>query len=176
MLAALLALSCAGAARAAGFQLVAHLQHHNLDALGATFSRVATPSSPDYLRHRSVAELASIIGSSDEELAAVAAWLEAAGGAGVEVSALRDTVSAAFDAGHRFTLGANGAPVKDARRPAAVQFVVRRDARSAAAGAPERRRPIASIKNPTVAEIKSAYGIPLDLQATNDRTTSMVCV
>jgi hypothetical protein len=54
---------------------------------------------------------------------------------------------------------------------------VRRDAPPLAPAAAAGRRPrpaLSSVTNPTVAEIKAAYGLPLDLSATNALTTTMV--
>lgn len=170
----LLLLSLATISAADDFTLVAHLEHRNAATLEDAFWRVSTPGTPEYLRHRSVPELASILGSSAEDIAAVSSWLRSAGGSALLVSPLRDSVSAAFSSTHGFTLGPNGVPAKDARRPAAVRFLVRRDALSAAPAVVEKRRPVSSVANPTVAEIKAAYGIPLDFQASNALTTSMV--
>ena len=170
----LMVLSFAAAASAAAFTIVAHLRHRNLAELEDIFWKVSTPASPEYLTHRSVSELASIIGSSVDDITAVSSWLRSMGGSPAEVSPLRDAVSSVFsESTHLFTLGAHGVPVYDKRRPAAVQFLVRRDA---AASVYEKRRPasVSSVTNPTVAEIKNAYGIPVDLQASNDLTTSMV--
>ena len=165
-------------AAAADFTIVAHLKHHNAAALEDLFWKVSTPGSESYLKHRSVTDIASIIGSTDAEVAAVSSWLQSAGGLSVAVSPLRDSVSAVFYEGsHKFgKLGAHGVPFKDKHCPAAVSFLVRRDAASGAATrALERLRPaVSSISNPTVAEIKSAYGIPLDWQASNALTTNMV--
>jgi hypothetical protein len=88
-------------------------------------------------------------------------------------------VSAVFsEETHGFTLGAHGVPVKDDLRPDVVEFLVRRDPYIAAVTELERPRrpelPVSSVSNPTVSEIKAAYGIPLDLQVTNELTTSMV--
>ena len=169
----LLCLSLSSAA--ADFTLVAHLAHRNVAALEAAFWAVATPASAEYLQHRSVSAIAAIIGAPAADVAAVASWLRANGGASVEVSPLRDCVSAVFSEGaHRFSLGRNGVPTRDGRRPAAVRFLVRRDAAPAAAAAERPRPAVASVTDPTVAEIKAAYGIPVDLQASNDLTTQMV--
>ena len=172
----LLLLSAVLSPVSADFTIVAHLKHHNQALLEDTFWQVATPGTGAYLQHRSVSDIARIIGSPAADLDAVASWLRALGGASIEVSPLRDSVSASFsDGAHRFTLGAHGVPVRDARRPAAVSFLLRRDAASTAAPASGRPRPpLSSVSDPTVAEIKSAYGIPVDLQATNGLTTSMV--
>lgn len=141
------------------------------------FWEVSTPGSNKYLQYRSVSDIASIIGSSSADISAVSLWLGSAGGSSIEVSPLRDAVSAVFFSGsHHFTLGAHGVPIKDERRPAAVRFLVRRDAASAASAAQEPRRPhgASSVSNPTVEEIKGAYGIPVDFAATNSLTTNMV--
>jgi hypothetical protein len=184
------------------FTIVAHLRHHNEDMLEAMFWKVSDPacayisfvldaprrplhtkppptplSADEYLHFRTVSDLAAIIGSPAADITAVISWLREAGGASIEVSPLRDAVSAVFsDGSHRFVLGANGIPVVDAMRPAAVRFLVRRDAASVSAAAQPRRRPpnVASVSNPTVSEIKSAYGIPLDFTASNPLTTNMV--
>ena len=161
---------------AANFTIVAHLAHRNLPEFEDLFWRVSTPGSPAYLQHRTVADLATIIGSTPSDIAAVSSWLRSAGGFSLEVSPLRDAVSASFSEGaHRFVLGPHGVPVLDARRPAAISFLVRRDAASAAASA-EKPRPAgaASVANPTVSEIKGAYGIPVDATAINGATTNMV--
>ena len=159
---------------AADFTIVAHLRHRNVAQLEATFWEVATPGSGAYLTYRTVDEIASIIGSSASDITAVSSWLRSAGGVSIAVSPLRDTVSAVFSEGsHRFTLGAHGVPSKDTHRPAAVHFLVRRDA-AAAAGKQRRRPALSSVSNPTVGEIKGAYGIPANFTATNGLTTTMV--
>jgi hypothetical protein len=171
----MLLLALVTCAVAADFTLVAHLAHRNVDQLETLFWKVATPGDTEYLRHRSVSDLASIIGSSSSDIAAVSSWFRSAGGSSVKVSSLRDTVSAVFtDATHAFSLGAHGVPRKDKRRPDAVQFLVRRDHVTAVGAVRPRPPAVASVNNPTVAEIKEAYGLPVDFQATNDLTTSMV--
>ena len=160
----------------ADFTIVAHLKHRNLAELEEIFWRVSTPGTSDYLQHRSVSDLASIIGSSATDISAVSSWLIACGGSSVEVSPLRDVVSASFSDSHTFTLGsAYGVPLKDDRRPDAVSFVIRRDHRHTATVDDNKLRPtFSSVSNPTVEEIKNAYGIPVDLQASNELTTNMV--
>jgi len=144
--------------------------------LEETFWRVANPLDKEYLKHRSVPDIASIIGSTPSEISEVSQWLQSAGGSSIEVSPLRDAVSAVFSHNsHRFNLGPNNVPIKDHHCPAAVSFLVRRDA--AAVDAVSTEKPptkVSSVTDPTIAEIKNAYGIPEALTATNDLTTSMV--
>jgi len=130
-----------------------------------------------YLKHRSVQDIASIIGSTTSEISAVSQWLQSAGGSSIEVSPLRDTVSAVFSHNsHRFELGANGVPSKDQHRPAVVSFLVRRDAAANDVFSTKKVQPtkISSVADPTIAEIKNAYGIPATFTATNELTTNMV--
>lgn len=162
---------------AADFTLVAHLRHRNVELLEDTFWKVSTPGTDAYLKHLNVPDIASIIGSPASDISAVSSWLQSAGGVSIEVSPLRDSLSAVFsENSHSFALGAHGIPIKDEKRPAAVSFLVRRDAAAEASLSPEKPRPtgITSVSNPTVKEIKSAYGIPVDFSATNDLTTNMV--
>ncbi len=160
----------------ADFIIVAHLKHRNLAQLEEIFWRVSTPGNSEYLQHRSVSDLASIIGSSPIDISTVSAWLIAFGGSSVVVSPLGDVISAYFSEDtHTFTLGSYGVPIRDDFFPGAVSFVIRRDHHTAAVTIDNKPRPtISSISNPTVEEIKNAYGIPVDLQASNDLTTNMV--
>ena len=183
MLNVLLLLALPSLAVCAGdFTVVAHLKHRNVSQLEETFWNVATPGNKDYLKHLSVSDLADVIGSSASDISSVEKWLTSTGGSSVEVSPLRDSVSAVFESDtHSLTLGSFGVPVKDSRRPDAVSFVLRRDhgasdsSEAAKKQSSASARPtIKSTSNPTVEEIKNAYGIPLDFLATNDLTTSMV--
>jgi hypothetical protein len=176
----LLLLSLIGSATA-DFSIVAHLKQRNLSAFESLFWDIATPGTAEYLSHKSLEEIASVIGASDSELSTVTQWLEKAGGYDVTVSSLKDSVSARFgDKTHSLTLAEHGVPHK-ASHPKAVEFIVRRDDLKQEEGldhpieAAVARHLVANGDEAyTIDNIKKAYGIPNDLQATHDETLQMV--
>jgi len=88
------------------------------------------------------------------------------------VSALRDTVTATFHSGNLHS-SLNDISLK---KPSAVEFVMRKEPRSEMEQFEPERLGGADPEGLgyTVSNIKSAYGIPSDLQASNDATTQMV--
>lgn len=175
---------------AAEYELVAHLHHRNLERLEQTFWDVANPEHPSYLKHLSLEETAHLIGAADEDVAEVKEWLLSLGArpSSIRVSALRDSVAAALP----LELG-SGAGTAAARpreslrslstgRPSSVSFVLRRDALSPEEEARLRReRPRPRLgeqadagSDYTISNIKGAYGLPTELQATNDQTLQMI--
>lgn len=170
----------------ANFHLDVMLKQSNLDAFEKTFWEISTPGSESYLKHLSTDKIASLIGASDESLASVHQWLKAAGGFSITTSSLRDTVSATFrEFPTALRMGRNGIPHRDTY-PGCVDFVVRRDSVGSTFGRKIDSNHIASGTKPnslsasadsidySVSAIKNAYGIPTDLQATNEATQQMV--
>jgi len=150
------------------------------------FWNIADPDHPSYLKHLSLSQTAEIIGAPEEDVAAARKWLLDMGAraSSLRVSALHDTVSAAFPLNPE----ANGAQLASnltmlsASRPPCVAFLVRRDARALDAfsvpvplqGDSSRRQDVAANSAYTITNIKNAYGMPVDLQASNDSTLQMV--
>lgn len=175
----------------AHFHLDVHLRQSNVDVFEKTFWDIATPGSDSYLKFLSREDIAAVIGASDADLASVQNWLKSAGGFDITTSALRDTVTATFSSTPSdsiLKMGRNGIPHKDSH-PACVQFVVRRDpVESAFSKSVDSRRvdrhPSSSVGSSisamdsspdySISNIKAAYGIPVDLQASNDATRQMV--
>ena len=191
---ALLGLVCSAAVLGDEYDLVVSLKQHRLRDLETLFWQIATPGSPEYLQHRSPTQLADLIGATPDELRGVRTWLESSGGTNVRVSALRDSVTATFDSSSSSSsssslqLTSRGLP-HPSTHPAAVDFVLRRDAAAPAAAIDSaRRRPAAAEEaqqsssqqsssqqsSYNIKTIKQAYGIPTDLAATNGATTQMV--
>jgi len=177
-------LSLVGSALA-HFYLDVHLKHSNLDTLEKNFWDIATPGSDSYLKFLSRDDVATIIGASETDLASIKNWLKNAGGFDITTSAIRDTVTATFaGAPSVLKMGRNGIPHKESH-PACVEFIVRRNPRESDTSklADAKRVPrhskdtlglTADSPDYSVSNIKEAYGIPTDLQATNDATTQMV--
>jgi tripeptidyl-peptidase-1 len=180
------------------FTLVAGLRHRNSETLESAFWAISTPSHKDYLQHLSLSEIAGMVGSSAEDIAAVKRWfLDDCGATSVSVSALRDTVTAHFDridrisGTHGSTSGTTAAAVMwksqtaalPLSRPTSVplDFLMRKDPLDKSsvteAVTTKSTRAVDHAKlfgSYTIAAQKSAYGIPADLQATNDSTLQMV--
>lgn len=180
---------------AVGFHLDIYLKQSNLESFEKTFWDISTPGSDSYLKFLSTDQIATIIGASEDDLASVKKWLKSVGGSDIKVSSLRDTVSATFSsAPSALRLGKNGVPLKETY-PACVESVVRRDPRGGHAvnsGAEHNSKLLevshssiirSSLLGEAVSEttpdysmnnIKESYGIPLDLQVTNEATQQMV--
>lgn len=182
LLLASVAVAAASPAPDAGFELVVALKQRGQAELELLFWQVAQPGSPEYLQFRSPEQIAAITGATDQEIATVSAWLSGAGALDVRVASLRDTVTARFAAKPLLATTVKGLPHRDTH-PACVEYVLRRDARvhtpptEAESARPRTRDTLgdaAPAVNYTINNIKKAYGIPLDLTATNDATTQMV--
>ncbi|GMI07791.1 hypothetical protein TrVE_jg6396 [Triparma verrucosa] len=159
--------------------LTAHLRQSNLTELESTFWAIADPTSPLYLKHLSLPELAELIGASCEDIDAAAAFFKKAGGYDITVSNLRDTVTASFDSKPDVRLTSRGLP-HESTHPDAVEFLVRQDVLPPSTpplipSAPPRTS-AGSDSSPsyTISNIKDAYGIPTDYQASHPDTTQMV--
>eukprot|EP00931_Biecheleriopsis_adriatica_P048399 TRINITY_DN27959_c0_g1_i1.p1 TRINITY_DN27959_c0_g1~~TRINITY_DN27959_c0_g1_i1.p1 ORF type:complete len:572 (+),score=136.40 TRINITY_DN27959_c0_g1_i1:36-1751(+) len=160
------------------YELVAHLRQRNLKAFEDRFWNIANPDHAMYLQHLTLAEVASSIGASDEEIEEARDWLLRLGAkpSSVQVSALRDSVTGSFsvpedhDAENAVMLSA-----LSSQRPSSVEFIVRRDLALQEPFA-ESRPEIDTLQTDayTVSNIKKAYGIPADLQASNETTSQMV--
>eukprot|EP00930_Biecheleria_cincta_P007647 TRINITY_DN10888_c0_g4_i1.p1 TRINITY_DN10888_c0_g4~~TRINITY_DN10888_c0_g4_i1.p1 ORF type:complete len:576 (-),score=113.37 TRINITY_DN10888_c0_g4_i1:73-1800(-) len=163
--------------------LVLHLKQHNLENFERRFWNIATPGHPNYLQHLSAAEIASEIGATDAEIESARNWLLSIGAdeTSIEVSALRDSVTSTFRAvvaAERSEAPGMSLAVLSSQKPACVEFIVRRDAMLDDA-APQvsqvgASKELETFGEYTVSNIKKAYGIPLDLQATNSTTLQMV--
>lgn len=163
--------------------LVLHLRQHNLQDFERRFWDIATPGHSSYLQHLSAAEVASEIGASDAEIESARNWLLQLGAdeASVEVSSLRDSVSGTFKAtmARRLSSASHASlSALSSQKPASVEFIVRRDAmREETAHKTSQvaaRNGSETLGEYTVSNIKKAYGIPLDLQASNSTTSQMV--
>jgi len=164
------------------YELVAHLRQQNLSDLEKKFWKVADPDDEAYLKHMSISDISSLIGASDADVAEARKWLEGLGAnpSSVRVSALRDMVTASISSEEAAVgeLAASQAwTMISEKKPSSVEFVVRRDPRhpdaQAEADAPNPKSPQATDAY-TISNIKKAYGIPTDLEATNSSTLQMV--
>ncbi|GMH58693.1 hypothetical protein TL16_g02665 [Triparma laevis f. inornata] len=154
-----------------------------MTALESTFWEIADPKSPRYLNHLSLPEVAELIGASSEDIDSAAAFFAEAGGYDITVSNLRDAVTASFDGKPDVELTAKGLPRKSTH-PSAVEFLVRHDDLPASTttttttSSPSPLKIAASSDDSspsyTISNIKEAYGIPTDYQATHPDTTQMV--
>eukprot|EP00929_Paragymnodinium_shiwhaense_P025351 TRINITY_DN15355_c0_g1_i1.p1 TRINITY_DN15355_c0_g1~~TRINITY_DN15355_c0_g1_i1.p1 ORF type:complete len:571 (+),score=111.53 TRINITY_DN15355_c0_g1_i1:319-2031(+) len=175
--AALLAAAATGAS-AADYELVAHLKQRNLDELERLFWRISDPDDAMYLKHRTIDQVSALIGASDEELRAASSWLLSKGATrdSLRVSPLRDSVTATFPSAGGEAKGKQFFSTIAAEKPAAIEFVVRRDALENEA-VPQGQAPLETDEGfgeYTVSNIKKAYGIPTDLAASNETTLQMV--
>lgn len=157
--------------------VVVGLRQQRLKELEALFWRVSTPGNDEYLRFRSVPELADLVGASADDIAAARQWLIDAGAdvGSIKMSPLKDALTTTFHEVHEpqffKTLAAE-------RRPAAVDFVIRRHGQFRAGTSVQTRKSLANeapdFGSYTVSNIKKAYGIPEDLQASNKTALQMV--
>jgi len=163
--------------------LVLHLKQHNLKNFERRFWNIATPGHANYLQHLSTAEVASEIGATNAEIELARSWLLSIGAdeTSIEVSALRDSVTAIFKAAaavERSQTHGVSLSVLASQKPACVEFIVRRDTmiNDAAHEASQvgASKEFNTLGGYTVSNIKKAYGIPLDLQASNSTTSQMV--
>jgi hypothetical protein len=165
-----------------GFEVVVGLPLRNVPDMDQLFWRVADPGDELYLRHRSVAQLSALISPAEEERHAARDWLIALGAREVVASALGDTLTGRFasqpsDHPLAASWSARGVPLKAAHaRP--LDFVYRRDTSSLSRPLLSPQAQPARASEPRmgydIASQKKAYGMPLDLQATNDQTLQMV--
>ena len=162
----------------AEFELVVGLAHTNSAGLEDAFWAVSTPSSPNYLKHLSLGDVSALVGADAEDLDSTIDWLRKLGASSVQVSGLRDAVTAQFATQ---TAWSGSVPSKKTW-PQAATFVLRRDPKSQtsperihqASGRAARSQAFAESGSYTVPNIKKAYGIPLSLAAKNESTTAMV--
>lgn len=162
-------------------EIVAHLRHRNLGELERLFWDIANPRSPKYLQHLTAEDVAGLIGATDRDIDEVQSWFEGLGAkaSSIQISALRDTVTATFPGAARASLGS---PLFSAgRRPTSVEFLVHRGELAVGAAAadhpPPLRRALGAASGGadyTIGAIKEAYGIPVDLEASNATTLQMV--
>jgi tripeptidyl-peptidase-1 len=174
--------ACAAVA-SADYDLSVFLKQHRLNEFEQLFWDIATPGHAEYLKHRTAEQVAEFIGATESEVGSVRKWLARNGGVNIRVSELRDSVTATIPDGAdtaALRLTASGLPHADTH-PTAVDFVLRRDALPVdiSIDSATHAKLGGSAKHPdassyTVQNIKAAYGIPVDLQATNDATTQMV--
>ena len=172
MRAAAVALLCC---QCAAYELVIGLPHRDPAALEDLFWRVSDPQSPEYLRHRSVADLAQLVGAPQTDIDAATQWLRSLGAADVHVSALRDTVTADIDPSASAALdwGDEAPPLSAC--PVKADFVLLRGGAAALAQQQQLQQPaVKGLFGPSVSAQKRAYGIPTDLQSSHNSTLQMV--
>ena len=165
--------------RAEPFEIVFGLPHAAPETLEHEFWDISTPGSSKYLQHLSLEQVRSIVGASEDYVESVKDFAANVLRAdGVKVSELSDTVTALFSS--KSVVAANagawselGLPKKTLMSEFNFDFVLRRDVRK-----PELKHAprVGRSKNGgyTIPEQKKAYGIPTDLQATNETGLQMV--
>lgn len=160
-------------------ELVAHLKLRNLQSFERTFWAIANPDHESYLQFLSRDDVATAIGAAEEDLRAAQDWLVNLGAepSSLRISALKDTVTATF-ASHESEQGLRTSlQALSSQKPAAVDFVLRRDAATAETlGAIHSRHKVDAGTQVSykVKYIKQAYGIAEDLMASNNATLQMV--
>jgi len=166
------------------FSVVVGLPHQNIIALEDSFWGIATPSHAQYLQHLSLAQLANIVGASNDTIQNTTRWLVALHciPASIRVSALRDTITASFPVGIVLSsaLWHRGLPLTSSH-PAKFDFILRRNAGSSISKSTNSSfadarsfRMGAGVTGASIDTIKKAYGIPNDLMSSNDSTLQMV--
>ena len=163
---------------ASTFEITAHLRSRaNIAELQTLYDSVADPHALQYQQFLTRSALAQLVGATDERVDAASAWLRDLNGQDVRVSALHDRVSATFsdtDTGTE-VWSARGLPLS---RPDGVTIVTRRGPGGADAP-PQRQRTASNVpahpqSTYSISAQKKAYGIPVDLAATNEQTLQMV--
>lgn len=178
LLLACVAGAVAGAAASSTFELTIHLQPRDRTALERLFWRVSNPDQPEYLHFRSVPELAELAGATDEAVQSALEWLTSLGGKNILISKMRDSVTATFsEAAMNHRLWSEHGLPRSANQPPAIQLVTRRDFKPTVL--PEWASNVSKLNSKTqasytIANQKNAYGVPLDLAASNPLTTQMV--
>lgn len=170
-----LSLLVLGACHASAVDILIGLRQRNLELLENLFWQVATPGNPEYLRFRSAEDLARLVGASDSDILQVKTWLidSGADANSIKMSPLRDSISATFK-----SLAMNSPSARRLlsidERPSVVEFAVQRAGASATTHHGKSSVHSLSTGGYTVENIKKAYGIPVDLQASNSSTMQMV--
>jgi hypothetical protein len=163
------------------FELVVGLPHRDPSQLERIFWDVSSPSSPRYLAHLSLGEVADLVGAPDEDVSVVKSWLIELGASpsSVRTSALRDTVTASFNGrDHSLLLESSRSPWTErglpstASHPMRLDFVLRRGS-IARSNAPLKLK-AASGFGYAISDQKKSYGIPVSLAATNETGLQMV--
>eukprot|EP00756_Hemistasia_phaeocysticola_P027279 Hpha_TRINITY_DN16107_c1_g16::TRINITY_DN16107_c1_g16_i1::g.4037::m.4037/K01279/TPP1, CLN2; tripeptidyl-peptidase I len=165
--AGLLALGAVAACARAEHEVVVGLKLSNTQALEEAFWGVADPKSPEYLKHRSLADLSRLVGAPVEQQRAASEWLRSQGATSVRVSKLGDTVTGVFPDAPSVSLSVAAAPVP-------ADFILHRGGSAAVVPREAARIESPELGGPSVKDTKAAYGIPNDLMASNPKTLQMV--
>ena len=166
-----IAVSIAAAAR---FELTCYLAPMDAAGLDRLFWAVSTPGNPEYLRFKNVSTIAVLAGGTAESVAAASAWLRAHGGKNIKVAPMRDHVTAGFDESADDAAKWSSRGLPRASRPSGTAIVARRDFNKPALGASRPQLRATAPGGYSVANQKQAYGIPIDLAASNKDTLQMV--
>lgn len=161
-----LLLLCAASSVAASLVTVG-LPLNNISALEDRFWAISTPGNPSYLQHLSLEQVRHLIGASPESIDLTVSWLRSHGATSVSVSATRDFVTAELP---------DGAQLSVDQPPLAVDFVVHQKPLSEQPKPYKYKRKAEKepLNTYTIGAQKTAYGIPADLCAVNEKTTQMV--
>jgi len=153
-------------------QLVAHLKHpiEGIRTLETRFWDVATPNSGSrFGQFMSIQEISDMLGSKEEDLRKVQDWMIRMGASSTPtINSLRNEVTGTFS-----DVVVPSFTTLSATKPAAVDFVVRRDPlKTAVIDVTSSKRRTATVGDSyTIGNIKRAYGIPTDLRVDNDSPT-----
>ena len=173
LLALLLVLGVLGGSTS--FELTLHLlPSSSEEQLDELYWRVANPGSSEYLHFLDLDDLAPLVGGKSEAISRAAIFLRGLRGSNVQVSTLRDKVTASFagvSTHNRELWTARGLPAGGA--PAGVALVTRQDVGLKSGLTAELRSNASSLGGYSVARQKRAYKVPAELAATNPRTTQV---
>jgi tripeptidyl-peptidase-1 len=184
----LLLLSLFASVASATYHLDVHLKNNNLGLLTEKLYSISTPGSSEYGQFLSNDDVRALVGADDDSIESVKQWLIQAGGDSVTVNSHNSVVTAAFHLDSpALRLTSRGLPHSDTHPIGCVDFVVRRDPlpRSNAEAVDHATSAVQLATSSsddgnleaapyTVSNIKDAYQMPVDLQASNDATTAMV--
>eukprot|EP00041_Stephanoeca_diplocostata_P039946 m.1638211 g.1638211 ORF g.1638211 m.1638211 type:complete len:561 (-) comp27282_c0_seq1:102-1784(-) len=160
-----------------GSELKVMLKLNNLNKLERSFWDIATPGNKNYLQFLSRDDVASMIGAQQQDIDSTITWLSATLGvhhSDISVSPLRDAVVVSIDDG-------TATPAHHTL-PSTVDFIIRKESHaSLPAGTPQGNASGTDQKRfrgvdigYSISDQKKAYGIPLDLEASNADTLQMV--
>merc|ERR1711935_677508 len=151
-----------------GFEIVLGLPLRNLAKLESNFWAISTPGHLEYLNFASRHALSALIGADDASIANASFWLTSFGAHSVSVSPLRDAVTADFEPSAQLPgwIPPNNHP------SLRFDYILRRDGEPNVAIS---RVQATAVLNGgySIANQKKAYGIPVDLTATNSSTLQM---
>eukprot|EP00943_MAST-04B_sp_MAST-4B-sp1_P002328 g2328.t1 len=165
------------------FQIVLGLPHQNKDVFEQKFWRISTPNTKEYLKHLSITEIKQIIGASKGTVKKakdfILKTLKCIPNT-IQISSLHDMVTAQcnnMNTSDQNIWSKNGLPLKKVYNQQ-YDFILRRDEKREKFKDTYKKNDKKNSHNLkgsySIGNQKKAYGIPVDLVATNETLLQMV--